>query len=49
MATTNSQETYTMSPQVIGLIALGGLFVLVTLLLPRGVAGLWRRREEGDV
>ncbi|MCP5304874.1 MAG: urea ABC transporter permease subunit UrtC [Chromatiaceae bacterium] len=30
------------------LFALGGLFVLVTLLLPRGVAGLWRRREEGD-
>jgi urea transport system permease protein len=29
------------------LFALGGLFVLVTLLLPRGVAGLWRRRESG--
>jgi urea transport system permease protein len=28
----------------IWLFALGGLFVLVTLLLPRGVAGLWRRR-----
>ncbi|MDJ0741142.1 MAG: urea ABC transporter permease subunit UrtC [Gammaproteobacteria bacterium] len=27
------------------LFALGGLFVLVTLLLPRGIAGLWRRRE----
>ena len=29
------------------LFALGGLFVLVTLLLPRGIAGLWRRREAG--
>jgi urea transport system permease protein len=29
------------------LFALGGLFVLVTLLLPRGIAGLWRRREGG--
>ena len=28
------------------LFALGGLFVLVTLLLPRGIAGLWRRRQE---
>ncbi len=28
----------------IWLFALGGLFVLVTLLLPRGIAGLWRRR-----
>ena len=28
------------------LFALGGLFVLVTLLLPRGIAGLWRRKEE---
>jgi urea transport system permease protein len=27
------------------LFALGGLFVLVTLLLPRGIAGLWRRKE----
>ena len=26
------------------LFALGGLFVLVTLLLPRGVVGLWRRK-----
>ena len=31
------------------LFALGGLFVLVTLLLPRGIAGLWRRRSGGDV
>ena len=29
------------------LFALGGLFVLVTLLLPRGIAGLWRRRAGG--
>ena len=29
------------------LFALGGLFVLVTLLLPRGIAGLWRRRGDG--
>jgi urea transport system permease protein len=29
------------------LFALGGLFVLVTLLLPRGIAGLWRRKEGG--
>ena len=28
------------------LFALGGLFVLVTLLLPRGIAGLWRRRGD---
>jgi urea transport system permease protein len=28
------------------LFALGGLFVLVTLLLPRGIAGLWRRKPE---
>jgi len=28
----------------IWLFALGGLFVLVTLLLPRGIAGLWRRK-----
>jgi urea transport system permease protein len=28
------------------LFALGALFVLVTLLLPRGIAGLWRRRER---
>ncbi len=27
------------------LFALGALFVLVTLLLPRGVVGLWRRKE----
>jgi urea transport system permease protein len=27
------------------LFVLGGLFVLVTLLLPRGIAGLWRRAE----
>ncbi|MBE2295237.1 MAG: urea ABC transporter permease subunit UrtC [Phycisphaerales bacterium] len=27
------------------LFALGSLFVLVTLLLPRGIVGLWRRRE----
>jgi urea transport system permease protein len=26
------------------LFALGGLFVVVTLLLPRGIVGLWRRR-----
>jgi urea transport system permease protein len=30
----------------IWLFALGGLFVLVTLLLPRGIAGLWRRKGE---
>jgi urea transport system permease protein len=29
------------------LFALGGLFVIVTLLLPRGIAGLWRKREGG--
>jgi urea transport system permease protein len=29
------------------LFALGGLFVLVTLLLPRGMAGLLRRRQPG--
>ena len=28
------------------LFALGALFVLVTLLLPRGIAGLWRRKTE---
>ena len=28
------------------LFALGGLFVLVTLLLPRGVVGLWRRKGD---
>jgi urea transport system permease protein len=28
------------------LFALGGLFVLVTLLLPRGIAGLWRRKGD---
>ena len=28
------------------LFALGALFVLVTLLLPRGIAGLWRRKAE---
>jgi len=27
------------------LFALGGLFVLVTLLLPRGITGLLRRKE----
>ena len=27
------------------LFALGGLFILVTLLLPRGIAGLWRRKR----
>ena len=30
----------------IWLFALGGLFVLVTLLLPRGIAGLWRRKGD---
>ena len=30
------------------LFALGGLFVVVTLLLPRGVVGLWRRREAAS-
>ncbi|MBT8429722.1 MAG: urea ABC transporter permease subunit UrtC [Gammaproteobacteria bacterium] len=29
----------------IWLFALGGLFVLVTLLLPRGIVGLWRRKR----
>jgi urea transport system permease protein len=29
------------------LFALGAIFVLVTLLLPRGVVGLWRRSEPG--
>ena len=28
------------------LFALGGLFVLVTLFLPRGIVGLLRRRES---
>ena len=28
------------------LFALGTLFVLVTLVLPRGIVGLWRRRRE---
>ena len=28
------------------LFALGALFVLVTLLLPRGIVGLWRRKGE---
>ena len=28
------------------LFALGGLFVVVTLLLPRGLAGLWRQRPS---
>jgi urea transport system permease protein len=28
------------------LFALGGLFVAVTLLLPQGLVGLWRRRRE---
>jgi urea transport system permease protein len=32
----------------IWLFALGGLFVLVTLLLPRGIAGLWRRKGAGS-
>ena len=30
------------------LFALGGLFVVVTLLLPRGIAGLWRRKEGSE-
>jgi urea transport system permease protein len=30
----------------IWLFALGALFVLVTLLLPRGIVGLWRRKGE---
>ncbi len=30
------------------LFALGGLFVVVTLLLPRGIVGLWRRRGAGE-
>ncbi len=30
------------------LFALGGLFVVVTLLLPRGIAGLWRRKEASE-
>ena len=32
----------------IWLFALGGLFVVVTLLLPRGIAGLWRRRGDAS-
>ena len=28
------------------LFALGALFVLVTLFLPRGIVGLWRRRDR---
>lgn len=30
------------------LFALGGLFVLVTLLMPRGIAGLLSRKKEGE-
>ena len=28
------------------LFALGALFVLVTLFLPKGIVGLWRRRDK---
>ena len=28
------------------LFALGALFVLVTLFLPKGIVGLWRRRAK---
>ena len=46
--TVNYAKTwFTAALPEIWLFALGGLFVLVTLLLPRGVAGLWRRREGG--
>jgi urea transport system permease protein len=30
------------------LFALGGLFVVVTLLMPRGIAGLFSRKKEGE-
>ncbi len=30
------------------LFALGGLFILVTLFLPRGLLGLFPTREPGD-
>lgn len=32
----------------IWLFALGGLFVVVTLLMPRGIAGLFSKRKEGE-
>lgn len=32
----------------IWLFALGGLFVVVTLLMPRGIAGLFSRKKEGE-
>jgi urea transport system permease protein len=28
------------------LFALGAIFVLVTLLLPEGLTGFWRRKEQ---
>ena len=41
----NYAKTYfTAALPELWLFALGALFVLVTLLLPRGLAGLWRRR-----
>jgi urea transport system permease protein len=45
----NYAKTYfTAELPEIWLFALGGLFVLVTLLLPRGLTGLLRRKEEAS-
>ncbi|MDX1605865.1 MAG: urea ABC transporter permease subunit UrtC [Candidatus Competibacterales bacterium] len=41
----NAKTWFTTAAPEFWLFALGGLFVLVTLLLPRGIAGLLRRRE----
>jgi urea transport system permease protein len=44
--TVNYAKTwFTAALPEVWLFALGGLFILVTLLLPRGIAGLWRGRE----
>ncbi len=43
-----AKSVFTASMPEAWLFALGGLFVVVTLFLPRGIIGLVRRRRQGD-
>ncbi|TVP85178.1 MAG: urea ABC transporter permease subunit UrtC [Thioalkalivibrio sp.] len=47
-AVNGAKTWFTVAYPMFWLFALGALFVLVTLFLPRGLVGLFRRRREGE-
>ncbi len=47
-AVNGAKTWFTVAYPMFWLFALGALFVLVTLFLPRGIVGLFRRRREGE-